>query len=168
MSDVITVYHLIGAPTFQRWKPNRYTRFTSLRLSFPFFAERSLGTRLSRCRGVRNFCKILSTVASCEKIGSCVRTSPILTLGENTSFYNGRDPYMDPCAISKRYIYTHRLLKLSSALEVHRSSLVQVLSYACGQPDPLRASLPTSSLAFDRVGSKSWLSSGCGQSTLGK
>ena len=73
----------------------------------------------------------------------------------------------DPCAISKRYIYTHRLLTLSSALEVH-SSLVQVLSYACGQPDPLRASLPTSSLAFDRVDSKSWQSSGCDQSTLGK
>lgn len=73
----------------------------------------------------------------------------------------------DPRAISKRYIYTHRLLKLSSALEVH-PPLVLVLSYACGQPDPLRASLPTSSLASDRVGSKSWLSSGCDQSTPGK
>ena len=46
MSDVITLYDLIGAPTFRRWKPNRYTRFT--RLSFPFFAERSLGTRLKQ------------------------------------------------------------------------------------------------------------------------
>ena len=64
-------------------------------------------------------------------------------------------------------LYTHRLLKLSSALEVH-SSLVLVLSYAYGQPDPLRASLPTNSLAFDRVDSKSWQSSGCDQSTLGK
>jgi len=45
MSDVITLYDLIGVPTFWRWKPNCYTRFT--RLS-PFFAERSLGTRLIR------------------------------------------------------------------------------------------------------------------------
>ena len=30
MSDVITLYDLIGAPTFRRWQPNRYTRFTRL------------------------------------------------------------------------------------------------------------------------------------------